>query len=209
MFITDVLVELGFVDKERAQLAVEEARGAGPHPRVDPGRAEGDRLEPALARGRRALWPLPPRPEHLQGRHGRLEPDLARRRPPLQRGSGGLHARRHGAARDVRPLRRDRDRRRPDDHGVDLPGCGCGSRGHRSAYPPSQHARHGGHRGRRGGGGGRGSRDRRTSASPPTTRPSSSSSIRSSGRRPTTAPRTCTSSRWTARCGFGSASTAS
>ncbi len=32
MFITDVLVELGFVDKERAQLAVDEARGAGRTP---------------------------------------------------------------------------------------------------------------------------------------------------------------------------------
>ncbi|MDX6588156.1 MAG: type pilus assembly protein PilB [Solirubrobacterales bacterium] len=32
MFITDVLVELGYVDKERAQLAVEEARGAGRTP---------------------------------------------------------------------------------------------------------------------------------------------------------------------------------
>ncbi len=32
MFITDVLVELGFADKERAALAVEEARGAGRTP---------------------------------------------------------------------------------------------------------------------------------------------------------------------------------
>ena len=114
---------------------------AGPHARVDPGRAEGHRLQPALARSRRALRPLPPRPQHLQGRHGGFEPDLARRGPPLQRGPGRLPAGRHRAPRHVGPLRRDRDRRRPDDHGFDLPRCGRGSRGHRSADPSPQHTR--------------------------------------------------------------------
>ena len=91
MFITDVIVELGYADPRARRRG--DRRGAAGRPLAGgaPARAEGDRRRPALARDRRALRPRPRRPQRLQGRHGRREPALAGRRPPLQGGPGRLH----------------------------------------------------------------------------------------------------------------------
>ncbi len=139
MFITDVLVTLGFIDKERAALAVEEAHGVGRTPESHPDRAEGHRHDSGLEGGSRAVRALSRRSERVQGRHGRREPDHARRGAPLQRRSRRLHARRDRASCDVGSIRRHRRRRHPDDHGRRLPGRGCAARRHRGSDPAPQH----------------------------------------------------------------------
>ena len=89
-FVTDVLVELGYVSEEVVKQAIEAARTAGRPPGAAAARAGGDHPRPALARGRRALRPRPRRPLRLQGRHGGGEPDPGHHRPPLQRDPGRL-----------------------------------------------------------------------------------------------------------------------
>ena len=126
MFITDVIVELGYATRERGR------RGRSTR-RAPPGRSpeallleqQRDRRRPALARDRRALRARPRRPRRLPRRHGRGEPDLASsaaRR--YQAVPVGYVDDGHAAARDGRPGERARRRRHPDDHRPHLPGRG-------------------------------------------------------------------------------------
>ena len=79
-FITDVLVELGYVTAE--QVGAGDRGGA--HRRPPAGgaaaRAGRDQRRPALARDRRALRPRPRRPHRLPGRHGGRQPVPGQRR---------------------------------------------------------------------------------------------------------------------------------
>ena len=62
-FLTDVIVELGFADRERVEAAVEAARAGGEHARGGPARAGRAHGRPARPGGRRAPRPRPPRPD--------------------------------------------------------------------------------------------------------------------------------------------------
>ena len=209
MFLTDVIVELGYATRERVDAVIQEARIAGRSADELLVEQQADRRRPALARDRRALRARPRRPQRLPRRHGRGQPALGRGRAPLPGGPGRLRRLQDPARGDRRPRERARDRRHPHDHRPQLPGRGRRRRRHRGADPPAQLARERRHRGGRRGGGGRARRARASCASRPTTRRSSSSSTRSSARRRPRAPPTSTSSPARTTCGSASASTAS
>ena len=77
MFLTDVIVELGYATRERVDEVI---AGGAAAPAARPTtllvERKADRRRPALARGRRALRPRPRRPQRLPRRHGRREPAL-------------------------------------------------------------------------------------------------------------------------------------
>ena len=124
MFLTDVIVELGYATRERVDEVIQEARIAGRSPDELLVEQQADRRRPALARGRRALRPRPRRPQRLPRRHGRGQPALGRRGAPLPGGAGRLRRPEDAAGRDRRPGERARDRRHPDDHRPQLQGRG-------------------------------------------------------------------------------------
>ena len=148
MFLTDVIVELGYATRERVDEVIQEARIAGRSADELLVEQQADRRRPALAGDRRALRARPRRPQRLPRRHGRGEPALGRRRAPLPGRPGRLRRLQDPARRDRRSRERPRDRRHPHDHRPQLPGRGRRGGRHRGADPPPQHARARGHRGR-------------------------------------------------------------
>ena len=114
----DVIVDLGFVEREAMDEAVEMAHSAGSaaervlvsHRRDHRGRAR--------ARGRRALRPRPPRPAGLPRRPRRGQARHAGRDQALPGGAGLVRRRPHAARRDVRPGQRARGRRHRGDDGL-------------------------------------------------------------------------------------------
>ena len=114
--IGEVVVDLGFADRETVEEAVEVAARAGPPDGRGAGRARGAAPRPAGARGGRAIRAGLHRPVGVRPGHGRGPPDRRRRRQALPGRAGGLHRRRDAAAGDGRPHERADDRRRRDDH---------------------------------------------------------------------------------------------
>ena len=153
-FLTDVLVELGYVDQARVAHATDKARATGSASGARaPGRGR-DHARAAVARRRRALRPRSPRSRRVQGRHGRGQPAVGVGGKALLGGAGRLRRRAHGDGRDVRPRERAGGRRhRADDaHGRQAGGrVGRGHRGVDLADEPLRGRRPGGgRRGRRG-----------------------------------------------------------
>ena len=196
-FLTDVIVDLGFVHRERVERGRRGRPRRRPPARARAARRGRDHPGPARPRDRRAPRARPPRPHGLQRRHGRGQPRSSPAAAKRYEAVAVRHARRaHAARRDGRPGERARRRRHrdADRHEVRLAVASAEDilalvsrlvplRRRRPATP-SPRRRTTAPRSPRSS----------TCASPPTTRRSSSSSTRSSPRPSSAAPRTSTSS---------------
>ncbi len=160
MFLTDVVVELGYASRERVDAVIEEARVAG-RPAdellIEQRLINADQLSRAIAE-RYGLDHLDL--ERLHRRHGRGQPALGRLGEALPGGPGRLRRQGHPAGRDRRSGERARDRRHPDAHRPQLPDGGRCRRRRRGPDQAPQLARERGDRGRRRGRGDRAQRGR-------------------------------------------------
>ena len=129
----DVIVELGFADRDAVEAAV--ARRARPRPldRRGAGRERRPELRPARPGARRAQRPRLRRPERLRGRQGRGEPAERRRGAAVPGDPGRLHRLGHDPRRHLQPRQRARARRHRDDHRLQGAARGRLAGGHRGA----------------------------------------------------------------------------
>ena len=131
--LTDVIVDLGFVDRGTMDLAIDRATRERLRARAHPRRRRHALRRPPLARDRRALRPRPRRPQALPRRSRRRQARRPRRRPPLPGRAGLLRRRPHAAGGDGRPRQRPRDRRHRGHDGLRGPPGGLLAAGRRVA----------------------------------------------------------------------------
>ena len=106
--LTDVIVDLGFVEQGVVDEAVARAEDDGRAARAAAGQGRHDHRRPARARGRRALRARPRRPQRLPRRPRRRQARHARGGPALPGRAGLVRRRAHAAGRHVRPGQRAR-----------------------------------------------------------------------------------------------------